>query len=141
MPSTVPIGISSNATTAAINPGITNKTDPSRISVNTSSDVSAKIRQRLFSAVTAVLICTARNGAIVSCSTTGTVAACTKAGGMLAQFLAILALVPPLDIVSIIIFIPTVAALVLVALYGKETKGRDLRDLDPDGRTFAATGV
>ena len=73
--------------------------------------------------------------------TTGTVAACTKAGGMLAQFLAILALVPPLDIVSIIIFIPTVAALVLVALYGKETKGRDLRDLDLDGRTFAATGV
>ena len=73
--------------------------------------------------------------------TTGTVAACTKAGGMLAQFLAILALVPPLDIVSIIIFIPTGAALVLLALYGKETKGRDLRDLDPDGRTFAATGV
>ena len=60
---------------------------------------------------------------------------------MLAQFLAILALVPPLDIVSIIIFIPTVAALILVALYGKETRGRDLRDLDPDGRTFAATGV
>ena len=73
--------------------------------------------------------------------TTGTVAACTKAGGMLAQFLAILALVPPLDIVSIIIFIPTLAALVLVGLYGKETRGRDLRDLDPDGRTFAATGV
>jgi len=73
--------------------------------------------------------------------TTGTVAACTKAGGMLAQFLAILALVPPLDIVSIIIFAPTVLALFLLALYGKETKGRDLRDLDPDGRTFAATGV
>jgi putative MFS transporter len=73
--------------------------------------------------------------------TTGTVAACTKAGGMFAQFLAILALVPPLDIVSVIIFVPTVLALVLLALYGKETKGRDLRDLDPDGRTFAATGV
>ena len=73
--------------------------------------------------------------------TTGTVAACTKAGGMFAQFLAILALVPPLDIVSVIIFVPTILALVLVALYGKETKGRDLRDLDPDGRTFAATGV
>jgi putative MFS transporter len=73
--------------------------------------------------------------------TTGTVAACTKAGGMLAQFLAILALVPPLDIVSAIIFIPTVLALVLIAVYGKETKGRDLRALDPDGRTFAATGV
>jgi putative MFS transporter len=73
--------------------------------------------------------------------TTGTVAACTKAGGMLAQFLAILALVPPLDIVSIIIFVPTILALFLLALYGKETKGRDLRDLDLDGRTFAATGV
>ena len=60
---------------------------------------------------------------------------------MFAQFLAILALVPPLDIVSVIIFVPTVLALVLVALYGKETKGRDLRDLDPDGHTFAATGV
>jgi MFS transporter, putative metabolite:H+ symporter len=73
--------------------------------------------------------------------TTGTVAACTKAGGMFAQFLAILALVPPLDIVSAIIFVPTVAALVLVALFGKETRGRDLRDLDPDGHTFAATGM
>jgi putative MFS transporter len=73
--------------------------------------------------------------------TTGTVAACTKAGGMIAQFLAILALVPPLDIVSIIIFVPTIMALVLVAVYGKETRGRDLRDLDPDGHTFAATGV
>lgn len=73
--------------------------------------------------------------------TTGTVAACTKAGGMLAQFLAILALVPPLDIVSLIIIVPTIVALVLVALFGKETRGRDLRDLDPDGHTFAATGV
>ena len=73
--------------------------------------------------------------------TTGTVAACTKAGGMFAQFLAILALVPPLAIVSIVIFVPTVAALLLVAWFGKETRGRDLRDLDPDGRTFAATGM
>lgn len=73
--------------------------------------------------------------------TTGTVAACTKAGGMFAQLLAILALVPPLDVVSLIIIIPTVGALVLVAMFGKETRGRDLRDLDPDGRTFAATGV
>jgi putative MFS transporter len=73
--------------------------------------------------------------------TTGTVAACTKAGGMFAQFLAILALVPPLEMVSIIILVPTLAALVLVAWFGKETRGRDLRDLDPDGHTFAATGV
>jgi putative MFS transporter len=73
--------------------------------------------------------------------TTGIVAACSKAGGVFAQFLAILALVPPLSLVSIIIAVPTVAALVLVALFGKETRGRDLRDLDPDGHTFAATGI
>jgi putative MFS transporter len=73
--------------------------------------------------------------------TTGTVAACTKAGGMFAQFLAILALVPPLDVVSIIILVPTIGALALVAWFGKETRGRDLRDLDPDGHTFAATRI
>jgi putative MFS transporter len=73
--------------------------------------------------------------------TTGTVAACTKAGGMIAQLLAILALVPPLDVVSLIIIVPTVGALILVAWFGKETRGRDLRELDPDGHTFAATGM
>jgi MFS transporter, putative metabolite:H+ symporter len=73
--------------------------------------------------------------------TTGTVAACSKAGGVFAQFLAILTLVPPLAIVSLIIVVPTVAALILVAIFGKETRGRDLRELDPDGHTFAATGI
>ncbi len=72
--------------------------------------------------------------------TTGTVAACSKAGGMLAQILAVMALVPALGFVSIIVLVPTAAALALVAWYGKETRGRDLRDLDPDGHTFAATG-
>ena len=73
--------------------------------------------------------------------TTGTVAACSKAGGVFAQLLAILALVPKLAVVSLIIVVPTVAALALVAIFGKETRGRDLRDLDPDGHTFAATGM
>jgi putative MFS transporter len=73
--------------------------------------------------------------------TTGTVAACSKAGGMLAQVLAVLALVPALGFVSVAILFPTLAALALVAWYGKETRGRDLRDLDPDGHTFAATGM
>jgi putative MFS transporter len=73
--------------------------------------------------------------------TTGTVAACTKAGGMVAQLLAMFTLVPPLSAVSIGIMVPTVAALVLIAWFGKETRGRDLRDLDPDGHTFAATGM
>jgi putative MFS transporter len=37
--------------------------------------------------------------------------------------------------------VPAVAALILIASFGKETRGRDLRDLDPDGHTFAATGI
>lgn len=73
--------------------------------------------------------------------TTGTVAACTKAGGMFAQLAAMLALVPPLGAVSLIIIVPTILALILVAWFGKETRGRDLRELDPDARTFAATGM
>jgi putative MFS transporter len=60
---------------------------------------------------------------------------------MVAQFLAMFALVPALSLVSIMIILPTVVALVLVAWFGKETRGRDLRDLDPDARTFAATGM
>jgi MFS transporter, putative metabolite:H+ symporter len=73
--------------------------------------------------------------------TTGIVAACTKAGGMFAQLLAILALVPPLRLVSIAIMVPTAAALILIASFGKETRGRDLRELDPDGNTFAGAGL
>jgi putative MFS transporter len=73
--------------------------------------------------------------------TTGVVAACTKVGGMFAQLLAILALVPAMGVVSIVIMVPTAAALILVAWFGKETRGRDLRELDPDGHTFAATGM
>ncbi|HEY6048347.1 MAG TPA: MFS transporter [Sphingomicrobium sp.] len=73
--------------------------------------------------------------------TTGTVAACTKAGGMFAQLLAMFALIPPLGIVSLVIIVPTLAALILVAWFGKETRGRDLRELDVDGRTFAASGL
>ena len=53
--------------------------------------------------------------------------------------LGILALVPPLALVAVVILLPTAAALALVGWYGKETRDRDLRDLDPDGHTF--TGV
>ena len=63
--------------------------------------------------------------------TTGVVAACSKAGGMIAQLLATLALVPALAIVSFAIIIPTIIALALVVMFGKETRGRDLRNLDP----------
>lgn len=73
--------------------------------------------------------------------TTGMVAACSKAGGVFAQLLAILALVPALALVSLLITIPTIMSLALVTWFGKETRGRDLRDLDPTGQVFAATGV
>jgi putative MFS transporter len=61
---------------------------------------------------------------------TGWVAACTKAGGVVAQFLAILALVPALGVSAILIMVPTALALGLLVWFGKETRGRDLRDLD-----------
>lgn len=70
---------------------------------------------------------------------TGTVAACSKAGGMFAQLLAILALVPALAVVCIIIIVLTAMALILVALFGRETRGRDLRNLDPSEDVVAAS--
>jgi MFS transporter, putative metabolite:H+ symporter len=73
--------------------------------------------------------------------TTGWVAACTKAGGVGAQALSITALVPPMALVALLIAIPTATALGLVAWFGKETRGRDLRILDPDGRVFSGTGL
>jgi putative MFS transporter len=61
---------------------------------------------------------------------TGWVAACSKVGGVFAQFLAIFALAPALGLAAILIMIPTALALVLLIWFGKETRGRDLRDLD-----------
>jgi putative MFS transporter len=61
---------------------------------------------------------------------TGWVAACTKAGGVGAQFLAILALVPALGVSAALIAIPTLLGLALLVRFGRETRGRDLRDLD-----------
>lgn len=42
--------------------------------------------------------------------------------------------------VAVAIVVPTAAALALVAWFGKETRGTDLRVLDPDGDIFASTG-
>jgi putative MFS transporter len=61
---------------------------------------------------------------------TGWVAACTKTGGLIAQGLAIAALMPPMILVAAFIVAPTLTALVLVAIFGRETLGRDLRELD-----------
>ena len=61
---------------------------------------------------------------------TGWVAACSKAGGLVAQLLSILAVAPPLGVAALLIMLPTVTALALVAWLGAETRGRDLREID-----------
>ncbi|RST32083.1 MFS transporter [Sphingomonas ginkgonis] len=60
--------------------------------------------------------------------TTGVVAACSKAGGLFAQLLAILALVPALGLVSLAVTLPTLFAVLLLARFGRETRGRELHD-------------
>jgi len=63
---------------------------------------------------------------------TGWVAACTKAGGLAAQALSIAALTPSMGNGALMIMVPTVLALGLVAWFGRETRGVDLRALDPE---------
>jgi putative MFS transporter len=61
---------------------------------------------------------------------TGWVAACTKFGGLIAQLLGLLALVPALLGAAWMIGVPVIVALVLVARFCAETRGRDLRLLE-----------
>jgi putative MFS transporter len=61
---------------------------------------------------------------------TGWVAACSKFGGLIAQMLAVLAIAPAVGAAAGLIMIPTVLAIALVARFGVETRGRDLRELD-----------
>ena len=61
---------------------------------------------------------------------TGWVAACTKAGGLLAQFISLLGLVPALAVAALLILVPVVLAFALVGWFCIETRGRDLRDLE-----------
>jgi putative MFS transporter len=61
---------------------------------------------------------------------TGWIAGCSKLGGLLAQGLAVLAAAPPLGAAAAAIGALTVAALGLIAAFGRETRGRDLRDLE-----------
>ncbi|MGN6277738.1 MAG: MFS transporter [Sphingomonas sp.] len=61
---------------------------------------------------------------------TGWVAACSKAGGLVAQLLGILALEPSLGGAALMILAPMALALILLVRFGRETRGRDLRGLD-----------
>ena len=63
---------------------------------------------------------------------TGWVAACSKGGGLVAQFLGVLALEPGLAEAAILLLVPTAAALVLVLRFGRETRGRDLRHFEAE---------
>ncbi len=61
---------------------------------------------------------------------TGWIAACSKVGGLFAQGLSLLALVPTLDVAALTIAVPTGLSLALIAILGRETRNRDLRDLE-----------
>ena len=61
---------------------------------------------------------------------TGWIAACTKAGGLIAQGLSIAALTPSMGVAAAAILLPAGLALILVLLFGRETRGQDLRLVD-----------
>lgn len=61
---------------------------------------------------------------------TGWVAACTKGGGLLAQGLTISGIALSMGTSAWLVMVPTVFALGLVIWFGRETRGRDLRQLD-----------
>lgn len=61
---------------------------------------------------------------------TGWIAGCSKLGGLLAQGLSVLGAAPPLGAAAAVVGGLAVAALGLIAFLGRETRGRDLRDLE-----------
>jgi len=72
---------------------------------------------------------------------TGWVAGCSKTGGVMAQGLAALALVPALGVAAGMVAVPAVLSLLLVAMFGHETRGRDLRELEAVPSTPAILGT
>jgi MFS transporter, putative metabolite:H+ symporter len=61
---------------------------------------------------------------------TGWVAGWSKIGGIVAQGLSVLALVPALGIAAAVVAIPAAMSLLLISIFGRETRGRDLRELE-----------
>jgi MFS transporter, putative metabolite:H+ symporter len=61
---------------------------------------------------------------------TGWVAGWSKIGGLIAQGLGTLALVPALGVAAGIVAFPAALALTLIWIFGRETRGRDLRELE-----------
>lgn len=63
---------------------------------------------------------------------TGWVAGFSKSGGVLAQILGLLALVPALGVAAGAVAVPCAASILLIFLLGRETHGRDLRELESE---------
>jgi putative MFS transporter len=61
---------------------------------------------------------------------TGWIAACSKAGGLFCQIVSVIGMVPSIGTAALAIAIPALISVGLVAAYGHETRGRDLRDLE-----------
>jgi putative MFS transporter len=61
---------------------------------------------------------------------TGWVAGCSKLGGLMAQALSVLGAAPALAAAALAISFPALAALALLARFGRETRQRDLRELE-----------
>lgn len=77
---------------------------------------------------------------------TGWVAGFSKSGGLLAQGLGALALVPALGLAAGAVAVPCTAAIVLLWILGRETHGHDLRDLEraepaPQAEVISAVGL
>jgi putative MFS transporter len=61
---------------------------------------------------------------------TGWVAGWSKIGGLIAQGLSALAVVPALGVAAAVVTLPAAVSLVLIWVFGRETHGRDLRELE-----------
>lgn len=61
---------------------------------------------------------------------TGWVAGCSKLGGLIAQGLSVAGAVPQFATAVLVVAVPAVISVVLIAMFGRESRGRDLRELD-----------
>jgi MFS transporter, putative metabolite:H+ symporter len=69
---------------------------------------------------------------------TGWVAGWSKIGGLIAQGLSALAVVPALGTAAAVVALPAALSLVLILIFGRETRGRDLRELEERRGTRAS---
>ena len=61
---------------------------------------------------------------------TGWIAGCSKLGGLLAQGLSVMGAVPKLSTAIMAVGVPAILSMLLIMIYGHETRKRDLRDLE-----------